>query len=215
MAESNEIGNRIKDLREKNGLTQSELSQDLKRKLSFPIKRETIAQWENGTRDLKTIYTQKLAEYFDVSCDYIIRGVKAENIDIHLRTGFSDLAIENISTYKNQKSPVSSKILNQLLENIDFINLLTKMDWLKVDAVKKEHSKKYQNLSLNEYVAQYEIFLAGRPISLNDEDYYFFMENRIKEEYIVIVRGIIDDYLKSIDIDEVWHNQSDILNILK
>jgi len=88
MASCNEIGERIRQLREAKGLTQAQLAKEL-----FIAKRETVSQWEAGTRDLKTEYTIKLADYFGVTCDYILRGVKAENVDINKRLGLSDESI--------------------------------------------------------------------------------------------------------------------------
>lgn len=85
---SNDIGKKIKELREKKGLTQGELAKRMY------VKRETVNQWENNTRDLKTDYTIKLADYFGVTCDYILRGIEAENITINKELGLSNTAIK-------------------------------------------------------------------------------------------------------------------------
>ena len=63
------IGVCIAKLRESRGLSQKQLSDELG-KLGLKVRRETVTQWENGTRDLKTEYTIKLADFFGVSCDY-------------------------------------------------------------------------------------------------------------------------------------------------
>jgi len=81
------IGKRIKKLRENKGDTQAVVAKNLN------VQRETVNHWEAGTRDLKTEYTVKLADYFGVTCDCILRGVKAENVDIHRETGLTDKAI--------------------------------------------------------------------------------------------------------------------------
>lgn len=47
------VGERITFLREARGLSQKALSDELA-KLGLVVRRETITQWENGTRDLKT-----------------------------------------------------------------------------------------------------------------------------------------------------------------
>lgn len=62
---SNGIGERIRKLREEKGLTQQQLAKKMY------VKRETVNQWENETRDLKTGYTISLADFFGVTCDYI------------------------------------------------------------------------------------------------------------------------------------------------
>ena len=91
------IGNRIKDLREAKGETQADVASILN------VKRETVNHWENGVRDLKTEYTVKLAKYFDTTCDYILRGVKAENVDVNLKLGLNDDVIEILSDLQRTK----------------------------------------------------------------------------------------------------------------
>ena len=65
------IGARITCLREAHGLSQKALSNELE-KLGLAVCRETITQWENGTRDLKTEYLAKLSEFFGVSADWLL-----------------------------------------------------------------------------------------------------------------------------------------------
>lgn len=93
-----QIGARIKDLRDSRNLTQKQLADALK------VKRETVNQWEHGSRDLKTFYIESLADFFGVTCDYIIRGVASENVDIHRRTGLSDQAIKALEFMKEDIS---------------------------------------------------------------------------------------------------------------
>ena len=83
------IGERIKKLREEKGITQSEL-----RKALGVGRRETIAQWETGERDLKTSATVALADYFGETCDYILRGIPADQLNIYTETGLTAEAVE-------------------------------------------------------------------------------------------------------------------------
>jgi len=85
-----EIGTRIKIIREQNGETQAVVAKALN------VKRETVAQWEAGARDLKTEYTIKLADHFGISCDEILRGIPTEHLDIYKETGLSERAINNL-----------------------------------------------------------------------------------------------------------------------
>lgn len=66
-----QVGERITVLREARGLSQRDLSDELA-KLGLVVRRETITQWENGTRDLKTKYLTKLSEFFGVSADWLL-----------------------------------------------------------------------------------------------------------------------------------------------
>lgn len=58
--------NRIKELRQKNELTQDKLSQEL------DINLRTIQRWENGESQIKPEKAQQLAEYFGVSVGYLL-----------------------------------------------------------------------------------------------------------------------------------------------
>ena len=90
-----EIGDRIIALRTARGLSQLELAKGLH------VSREVVAKWETGTRDLKTEHTIALADYFDVSCDEILRGIKSENVAIAEKIGLNDLAINNLEQLKD------------------------------------------------------------------------------------------------------------------
>lgn len=57
---------RLKDLREDNDLKQKELAEYLH------IKQNTYSQYENGQRQLPIDILIKLAEYYNVSTDYIL-----------------------------------------------------------------------------------------------------------------------------------------------
>jgi len=97
MSDREAIGNRIRDLREAKGDTQAYVAKIL------DVKRETVNHWENGVRDLKTEYTIKLAKYFDTTCDYILRGVKAENVDVNIKLGLEDDVIEILTDLQRIK----------------------------------------------------------------------------------------------------------------
>lgn len=92
----NRIGSRICELR--TGMNMSQ--EDLARKIY--VKRETIAQWEAGTRDIKTIHTVALGDFFKVSCDYILCRTDnrtTEAASVGEITGLSDKAIAVLKYY--------------------------------------------------------------------------------------------------------------------
>lgn len=92
MENGTKIGERIKILREASGTTQQALADALH------VKRETINMWENGGRDLKTGSICDLANYFDVSADYLLGRSNCKSADIPVQsickmTGLSEDAI--------------------------------------------------------------------------------------------------------------------------
>lgn len=90
MGGSNEIGMRIKELREKHGMTQTELAEKL-----F-TSRETVNMWERGARDIKTGTMIALAEELHTTCDYILRGIESHNVHVSEELGLSNAATNHL-----------------------------------------------------------------------------------------------------------------------
>ena len=91
-----EIGERIAELRNGQGISQGELAKELY------IDRGVVAKWENGSREIKPGHTVDLADFFNVPCDYILRGIQSEQLDIHKATGLDDEAIERLMRRKSK-----------------------------------------------------------------------------------------------------------------
>ena len=131
-----QVGERITVLREARGLSQRDLSDELA-KLGLVVRRETITQWENGTRDLKTEYLAKLSEFFDVSTDWLLGLTDAPErtpaaVD---ELGLSPDAVSylrgltvlrrdsNVSEAEKRYFPIS--VLSAMLEPRDFESVLS------------------------------------------------------------------------------------------
>ena len=65
------------------------------------VSRETINHWENGVREIRASQIEELADLYHVSCDYILKGVSTDNIEIHRRTGLSETAIQTLEKMAN------------------------------------------------------------------------------------------------------------------
>ena len=86
------VGERIEELRKKKGITQIELAKIL------GVKRVTVTQWETGVQNIKMIHIVPIAEYFGVSCDFLLgrsRTAAADETiqDVYNRIGLCDEAI--------------------------------------------------------------------------------------------------------------------------
>ena len=57
---------KLKELREEKGLSQSDLASVLN------VAQNTISQWENGTRGIDNKMTVRIANFFEVSTDYLL-----------------------------------------------------------------------------------------------------------------------------------------------
>ncbi len=72
------IGNKIKELRKSNNLTQLQLSKELS------VGQSTISEWEKGEYEPTASALRQIALFFDVSADYLLEineidGRKIEN----------------------------------------------------------------------------------------------------------------------------------------
>ena len=67
------FGDRLYELRNKNNLSQEELAEVL------DVSRHSISKWENDKGYPEMTRLLFMSDYFDVSLDYLMRGIKKEN----------------------------------------------------------------------------------------------------------------------------------------
>ena len=92
----NTVKNRLKELRKNKGLTQSELANIINNELSSkekPISKMIISNWENNKNRIKIERARQLANYFDVSGDYLLGYDTDPNKD------FSDVIKQNMELF--------------------------------------------------------------------------------------------------------------------
>lgn len=99
------IGERIKNLRElkseervrENGTTIKFTQEDLAR--SMDVSRDQIKKWENNQVSLNAEKIIKLADFFNVSTDYLLRGGDPDTLVFMNKTGLSN---ETVNTLTNE-----------------------------------------------------------------------------------------------------------------
>ncbi|WZL82645.1 helix-turn-helix transcriptional regulator [Vallitaleaceae bacterium 9-2] len=98
-----EFSERIKELRLKKNLTQTELSKLLS------VSKSTISMYENGNRepDLKTL--KAIADFFNVSIDYLLIKSNNDIKTIASNTGTEDWTKEELAEIESFKEFVKSK----------------------------------------------------------------------------------------------------------
>lgn len=93
------IGQKIAYLREKRGLSQSQLADELS------VATSTVGMWETGKRALKDETIKILADYFNVSADYLLDinnekdSSKPQTIAAHIDADTTDEEMEDILNY--------------------------------------------------------------------------------------------------------------------
>lgn len=66
------VGSRIKQLRAELGLTQEDLANNLNKKCDLKLNKGMISKWESDNTMPSLEHARYLAEYFNVSLDYLI-----------------------------------------------------------------------------------------------------------------------------------------------
>ena len=77
MATNETFADRLTKLRENTGKKRQEVADELE------ISRASLEYYEKGKRKPDIEVLAKIAEYYGVSCDYLLNGVKSENISIN------------------------------------------------------------------------------------------------------------------------------------
>lgn len=89
--------NRIKEIRQKRGITQAELAKQI------GIAQNTLSYWENGKYDVDNDSLKKIADYFQVSTDYLLAHS-------HSSTSEALPAFDNIFRIEKKRFPLLGEI---------------------------------------------------------------------------------------------------------
>lgn len=106
------FANRLKDLREENNLTQVELAQ------KFNITSQTISQYERGIRTPDFTLLNSIADYFNVSVDYLLGRTDIRNFEENTIAAHTD----------DRTKQLSEESMKQLNNFIDFLIAQEKKD---------------------------------------------------------------------------------------
>lgn len=107
------IGRRLFALRASANLTQQALADEL------GVKRETIEQWEVGTRHIKAEHIASMARFFQVPSDYIL-GLRLESRTAELLADYADrertkqtIKRENMSNLTKNEAFILAKYIDK------------------------------------------------------------------------------------------------------
>ena len=113
----------LRDLMEKNGTTQKELADFV------GVRPQTLSLYTTGETQPNVDKLLKIAEFFDVTTDFLITGTILEDIPVREMLGLSEQTVENMRLVKDgyfEDTPAMLSILDRLLGDKDFYIALEK-----------------------------------------------------------------------------------------
>lgn len=131
---------RLQDLRNYKRLSQKEVADYL------GITQTAYGKIETGERGLSVEYCVQLAELYGKTCDYILRGIEAENIDVCSKTGLTQKTLELLEKMEEIKG--NTKEIVTSLEDYSDGEELDK----KGKALLEETKERILQLIANEYI---------------------------------------------------------------
>ena len=115
------IGERLKQLRIKNGLKQQELAN------MFGLSSGTISFYESEQRKPDIDFIVAVAKYFDVSTDYLLGLTNAtdkENIDISKVTGLNDFSLTILEQSLKETNNAAAEVIDTVICGGDFLRFV-------------------------------------------------------------------------------------------
>ena len=187
-----DIGERIKKLRKEKGITQEHLASET------GISRVTLGFYERNENQPPIDVACALAEYFNISTDYLLgrtesMSVDIDNIAINKKYGLSDAAIQNLASCKElQFSDTASELIGHplFIQLIQFIRGLKKTRSnrptlaeelnVRIDAMLDRNSRELKN-PMSKYIASFDDLVAVQKFKCQDR-FNAILESMTEEE---------------------------------
>ena len=195
------IGERLKQLRIKNGLKQQELAN------MFGLSSGTISFYESEQRKPDIDFIVAVAKYFDVSTDYLLGLTNAtdkENIDISKVTGLNDFSLTILEQSLKETNNAAAEVIDTVIcggDFLRFVNLINDkkekkptidIDWS--DICDKKLSDIFdmdieQRTTILNMLFPMNRFYACELRELEIEKYIDSIAKRLKEKYLNLVKS--------------------------
>lgn len=195
------IGERLKQLRIKNGLKQQELAD------MFGLSSGTISFYESEQRKPDIDFIVAIAKYFDVSTDYLLgltNAIDKENIDISKVTGLNDFSLTILEQSLKETNNAAAEVIDTVICGGDFLRLVNlindknekkptiDIDWS--DICDKKLSDIFdmdieQRTTILNMLFPMNRFNAYELRELEIEKYIDSIAKRLKEKYLNLVKS--------------------------
>jgi transcriptional regulator with XRE-family HTH domain len=149
----------LRQLMESKGTTQKELA------AFVGIRPQSLAQYCSGETQPNGDKLLKIAEYYNVTVDYLLTGTVIENIPVYEMLGFSPDTVENIKLVKDgyfEDTPGMLGMLDRLLADKDFYKALEKAArWNDEKAGKADKYQQYCEWCAAQALQDYFMYFFG------------------------------------------------------
>ena len=185
------------------------------------ITRQCVAQWKDGKTKPDIYYLDKIADFFDVSTDYLLgrtedfRG-NADVIAVEKRLGLSPVSQEVFEsilqsrTYSDDFSSYTGgfDVINQLLESEFLIDLKTEMNrYIAQMHALKYYEEKYDDIARTPHKERMKLLSESMKISMYAEyqneitkgEFYLF---QIQQSVLKALRNISEQAVKSFNMSK-------------
>lgn len=212
MTTNETFAGRLTGLREKSGKKRQEVADDI------GISRASLEYYEKGKRKPDIDVLLKLADYYRVTCDYLVRGIECEFAEIGRTTGLMQEAIEELKTEKliaeNNTKEYSNyfKITNSFIQSRIFLDITLCITKLENSLKEKSTLLNMQKKTFTETNIDCEFFDdKGFENKLEEvEDKIGFCFYRIQN----LIAEFARDYCSQF-IDEITINKNELVQIIR
>lgn len=189
-----QLGILLGKLREEKGWSQEQLRAEVDVK-----RRETITQWENGTREIKAKRLKELCKAFDVSADYLL-GISGDKRLKHIAVdelGLSQGAVDQIKEVKRRadNDPYFYRTLAALNSMLGGEQLQTLLGYIANAEIAAEKSRAAKEQS---------DAVKRTHRLLENSDYLNYKDTYSYKKYVCVklFEKMLDTFCKAEDLDE-------------
>lgn len=96
-----------------------------------------VSAYRNGKKEPKLSMILKIADYLNVDCDYLLRGVSSTHLDIYKTTALSEAAINTFKHASGDSRQRWGEVLNEFVTRPWIIDILHKYLFWNIDKIGK------------------------------------------------------------------------------
>lgn len=157
----------LRALMEKNGTTQKEIA------AAVGIRPQTLSLYCTGETQPNVDKLLKIAEFFNVTTDYLITGTVLEDIPAREMFGLSERTIENMKLVKDgyfEDSPYMLPLLDRLLGDKDFYESLDRAAQNKRTAAHNPEQADFYEWKAEQDLQTYLLEFLSKNIDVTEQE---------------------------------------------